>query len=276
MSIPGIRRIIGVHGAPRSGTSWLGQLFNSNEHVAYRYQPMFSYAFRDRLDAHSDASEISRFFVDLLHTEDEFVLQRGKSSLSGYELTFQKTSITHLVYKEVRFHDLLRQMLDAVPDFSGIGLIRNPCAVIYSWSTAAREFDPTWRLEDEWQHATSKNRNLAENWYGYRRWKELAMLFLDLRDRYPNRFHVVRYEDLVSEPESTLGMLYKFNDLPFTTQTREFLHQTHSRDDGMTYGVFRDPGNRSNEWRDRMDRGIIDSIYEDLSRSPLNDYLMPR
>jgi hypothetical protein len=72
--------IVGIHGAPRSGTSWLGQLFNSSEHVAYRYQPFFSYAFKERLSVRSGALEIQRFFDDLRNTEDDFVLQMHRSS----------------------------------------------------------------------------------------------------------------------------------------------------------------------------------------------------
>ena len=123
MSTPGIHRIIGVHGAPRSGKSWLGQLFNSSEHVAYRYQPLFSYAFKDRLDTRSSASEISSFFSDLLHTEDDFVLQRGSSSVAGYERTFPKEAITHIVYKAVRYHHLITQVLANEPTYMTIRLM---------------------------------------------------------------------------------------------------------------------------------------------------------
>src|SRR5436305_252996 len=100
-------RIVAIHGAPRSGTSWLGQLFNSSENVAYRYQPLFSYAFKQRLTSTSTRREIELFFDDLLFTEDDFVLQRGAASLAGYSLEFEKAEITHLVYKEVRYHCVL-------------------------------------------------------------------------------------------------------------------------------------------------------------------------
>ena len=83
-------RIVAIHGAPRSGTSWLGQLFNSSENVAYRYQPLFSYAFKQRLTSTSTRREIELFFDDLLFTEDDFVLQRGAASLAGYSLEFEK------------------------------------------------------------------------------------------------------------------------------------------------------------------------------------------
>ena len=60
------KNIIAIHGAPRSGTSWLGQLFNSSPQVAYRYQPFFSYAFRGRIDTGSDVASLRGFFADLL------------------------------------------------------------------------------------------------------------------------------------------------------------------------------------------------------------------
>ena len=34
---------VAIFGVPRSGTSWLGQIFNSSPMVAYRFQPLFSY-----------------------------------------------------------------------------------------------------------------------------------------------------------------------------------------------------------------------------------------
>ena len=273
MNVPGIPRVIGIHGAPRSGTSWLGQLFNSNEHVAYRYQPLFSHAFKNRLDEHSGPPEVSRFFSDLLHTKDDFVLQRGDSSLPGYELAFEKKTITHLVYKEVRYHHLIAHILDVEPTFMAIGLIRNPCAVIYSWTRAPREYDRTWRLEDEWRQAPHKNDNHPENWYGFERWRELALLFHDLQQRHPDRFHVIRYEDLVATPERALRQLYKVHDLPWTMQTQRFLEQSRRRDDGSAYGVYRNASADQEIWRGLLDEKIVASIETELGDSPLNRYL---
>lgn len=275
MSITGIQRILAVHGAPRSGTSWLGQLFNSSEHVAYRYQPMFSHAFKSRLNAHSSTSEISAFFNELLCTEDDFVLQRGSASLAGYDLVFRKEAITHLVYKEVRYHELIAHILDLEPTFAAIGLIRNPCAVIHSWINAPREFDHTWSLGGEWRHAPHKNGSHPENWYGFERWKELALLFHRLQERHPSRFHIIRYEDLAAAPEQTLRLLFNLHDLPWTAQTDEFLRQTRSRDDGSVYGVFRNASTLVKDWRGQLDENIAATIHDELEGGPLSRYLLP-
>lgn len=267
------QHIIGVHGAPRSGTSWLGQLFNSSECVAYRYQPLFSYAFKNRLDTCSSAPEVSGFFSDLLRTEDDFIMQRGNSSLTGYELTFFKEAITHLVYKEVRYHHLIAHLLDLEPTFMAVGLIRNPCAVIYSWTKASREYNHAWQLNDEWRQAPHKNGDHPENWYGFERWRELALLFHHLQEKYPGRFHIVRYEDLVAAPEYTLRLLYDLHDLAWTAQTKRFLQQTRARNDGNAYGVFRDASTFVESWRDQLDENIIAAIHDELKGNPLSRYL---
>ena len=67
---------VAIFGVPRSGTSWLGQIMNSSPNVAYRYQPLFSYAFKDYLDEQSSAEDIQHFHEELLTTEDEFVTQK--------------------------------------------------------------------------------------------------------------------------------------------------------------------------------------------------------
>ena len=269
----GIQRIVGIHGAPRSGTTWLGQLFNASEHVAYRYQPMFSYAFRDRLHTDSDAEEISTFFADLLRTTDDFVLQKGDASLAGYELSFPKREISHLVYKEVRYHDLIPRLLAVDPDFAAIGIVRDPRAVIQSWSVAPREFDGSWELAREWRDARRKNLGRGENWYGFERWKELTLLFHRLCEEYPERFAIVRYEDLAADAVGALSSMFAMLDLPWTQQVRDFARESHSRDDGSAYGVFRRPATMEGEWHGRLDAAIANEIVEELQSGPLQRYL---
>lgn len=235
-----IRRVVAVHGAPRSGTTWLGELFNSSPVVAYRYQPLFSHAFRGRVDSSSDAQSLASFFADLAATDDEFVLQAGSGRLAATAAPgFGKTSPTHLVYKEVRFHDLLPHFLATVPGLVGVGIVRDPRAVLASWKNAPREYDPGWSFTREWRHAPAKNAGLPENWYGFERWRELATLFLELAARYSDRFRVVRYEDLVADPMLQMGDLLSFCGLEMQAQTLRFIEDSTSRDDHDPYGVFK-------------------------------------
>lgn len=269
----GISNIIAIHGAPRSGTSWVGQLFNSNEHVAYRYQPLFSYAFKNTVNRDSDAAEWRSFFDRLLVTQDDFVLQRGAAALAGYELEFPKLEITHLAYKEVRYHEVLQNLLSRLPTVRGIGIIRNPCAVIHSWLHAPREFRQEWDILSEWKYAPEKNRNKPENWYGFEKWKELAYLFSTLAERFPGRFRIVRYEELLASTETVLADMFGFCGLQLTPQVVEFIQTSRRQDDGQSYGVYRRHSSEMSPWKKNLDSRIADAIKREIADTKLEQYL---
>ena len=68
-----IENIIGIHGVPRSGTNWLGQIFNSQPNVNFKFQPLFSYAFKDYLDENSTEEEIQQFFEEIAISDNYFL-----------------------------------------------------------------------------------------------------------------------------------------------------------------------------------------------------------
>lgn len=266
--------VLGIHGAPRSGTSWLGQIFNSSEQVAYRYQPFFSYAFRGRIREDSDAGTMREVFRQLTASRDPFLLQVGEGRLARETPTFPKQETTHLVYKEVRFHDLLPGLLGRIPEFRAIGLVRDPRATLASWFRAPREFDPGWDKEAEWRHAEKKNAGLRENWYGFERWKELASLFLDLAVAHEDRFRIVQYEDLVRDPRTQANALFEFCGLPFSAQVERFIGASTSSDDRDPYGVFRDRRRLGGSPRRRgVERDIALTIGSELKNTGLARFL---
>ncbi|HEX5757392.1 MAG TPA: sulfotransferase [Arenimonas sp.] len=264
--------LLGIHGAPRSGTTWLGQLFNSHPAVAFRYQPFFSYAFRDRVSEASSDAAIRSFFDDLLHSNDPFVLQTGKERLARDALEFRKEHASWLVYKEVRFHHLLPRLLSALPDARIIGLIRDPRAVLASWLRAPREFDAGWSIDAEWRSARLKNADKPENWYGFDRWRELAWLFLALSRQYPGRFQILRYETLLREPRETMHAALASIGLPFDAQVERFVAASSSTDSDDPYGVFR-VRQDSHGWRRILPPGIACSISEELQGTELAQFL---
>lgn len=265
--------IVALHGAPRSGTTWLGQLFNSHPEVAFRYQPFFSHRFRERINTKSSAKKIRVFFDDLWRTQDDFVLQVGEAALSKEPLQFKKGHPTHLVYKEVRFHHLLSTLLDRLPEVRGIGIIRDPRAVISSWSKAPREFDLAWDLEEEWRWAESKNRGLSENWYGFERWRELAEEFQRLEAERGSRFRIVAYRDLVEYTFEVIRDLLEFVGLQMSTQTKSFVLESTSRDDGDPYGVFRNKKELLGRWRRFLPPSISRRIEDEVAGSCLEKFL---
>lgn len=257
---------IAIFGAPRSGTSWLGQLFNSSPSVAYRFQPLFSYAFKARLNEKSLRAEIEAFHDQLLATNDAFVLQL--KNISGNQCPqFQKTKITHLVWKEVRYHYLIENLLRQ-SDIRIIGIVRHPCAVIHSWLKTPKEFNPAWNPLDEWRYAAGKNANQSQEFYGYEKWKELAFLYARLKADFPGRFNIVTYERLNSDTNQCVCELFDFSGLEVTDQVRTFIAASKSTASNDPYDVFRS-GQKNDAWKTELlpeiQRVILnDSDYKQL------------
>jgi hypothetical protein len=66
--------IVTIAGVARSGTTWLGEILNSSPHVAYRFQPLFSYAFKDRVGVNSTREEYEAFLRELRRATTFFLL----------------------------------------------------------------------------------------------------------------------------------------------------------------------------------------------------------
>ncbi len=54
------------------------------------------------------------------------------------------------------------------------------------------------------------------------RWRYITGIFLKMQRRYPDRFFLVRYEDLVLEPEETFQELCSFLGIPYTDRVFQF------------------------------------------------------
>ncbi|MBK9627025.1 MAG: sulfotransferase [Flavobacteriales bacterium] len=165
-------QLVSIQSVPRSGSSWLGQIFRSSDQVAFRFQPLFSYAFKGRLDPHSSREEILEFFEDIHRTDDDFVLQRDAAIHVDYPAVQEPATASHVVMKEVRYNNIVRNLLEQVPEIKVIGLVRHPCAVIDSWIHAPREFDPQWSIAEEWRLGAKKNQGRPEEFFGFDKWKK--------------------------------------------------------------------------------------------------------
>jgi hypothetical protein len=250
---------VAIFGVPRSGTNWIGQIFNSSPQVLYRHQPLFSYSFDGYFDEDSSSKEIEKIYSKLCCTTDPYVCQ--KQNISGNSTPdFFKTDITHLVWKEVRYLNVIPNLLEQ-SETKIVGIIRNPCGVINSWFTAPKEFDKEWEELEEWRNATKKNKD-KYHFFGFERWLEAVNLFLELEKAYPDRFYIQVYEDLLQNTGSEIKKLFNFADLAVTHQTEAFLEKSTSSPTNDPYGVFRSP-KTGYEWIDTLDPEIIEQIYSD-------------
>lgn len=251
---------VAIFGVPRSGTSWLGQLFNSSPEVAYRYQPLFSYAFKNFLNETSSTKSISHFYDNLIETQDSFILQ--EKNISGNSTPhFNKENYTSLVWKEVRYINILDNLLEQ-SDTKLIGIVRHPCAVLLSWFNAPKEFDSDWSLLSEWLLAEKKNAAKPEEFYGFQKWKEATSIFLALVDKYPNKVKIITYSDLNIYTERVISELFSFSNIQLTDQTLNFIIESKKRSSSDPYDVYRRKDN-DDTWKTKLDQIIIDRVFSD-------------
>jgi hypothetical protein len=261
-----------IHGVPRTGSTWIAELFNSSPHVCYRFQPLFSHALKGYLNESSTSTQVDAFYDELLVNEDAFLSQYD-ARMSGKLPTFEKKEITHVGYKEVRYHNLLPNFIRSSKDVKFFLIQRNPFSVINSWLKAPREFraDLGWDPLDEWRYALKKNLNQPEEFNGYEKWKEAALLFHYLSKQYPERVMILCYDELLSNTEAVVRRAFEFIGLDYTNQSDDFIKGSH-RVDEDAYSVFRH-GQTDDAWRLKLDKEIVSAITKDLEGSELKCYL---
>jgi hypothetical protein len=265
---------VALHGVPRSGTSWIGEILNSSPYTCYCYQPLFSYSFKDYLTPSSSLKDIDNFFSEISKTDDDFVKQLKKRELGAFP-DFKKESSTHIVYKEVRYINILLNLMRKSSDLHLCALIRNPLGVIDSWLRAPREFraDLGWSELDEWRYALKKNINKPEEYNGYEKWKEAAFIFHHLKTKYPERVHILKYIDFVKNPYQEASLLFKKLGLVMTESTKNFLDMSTSRTSTDPYSVYRDVQDDI-KWKKHLNPIIVEQVYKDLEGSFLREYLL--
>ena len=131
-----------LHSVPRSGSSWVGAVLNKHPEINYFFQPLFSNTFKPTLTEDSTYKDILTFYKELRDTNDPFVQQLR----FGEQNKSRNKSANNLLYKEVRYHHIIANLIEKDPTIKVIGLIRNPLAAINSWLNAPREI----RKELQW------------------------------------------------------------------------------------------------------------------------------
>lgn len=258
-----------IHGLPRSGSTWIGEIFNSSPNVCYRYQPLFSYQLKSYLGDSSSRESIYNFFDKLNLVEDDFLNQSVKRNQHKLP-TFKKNEITHVCYKEVRYHNILPNMVSKAVDVKFIFIHRNPFSVIHSWLNAPREFraDLGWNPLEEWRYAKKKNLNRPEEFNGYEKWKEASLMFHHLAKQYPDRVKILRYDKLLENTVEHVHEIFDFVELDYTGQTDYFLRRKQVPD-GDAYSVRRSR-QTDDKWQTKLHPDIIETIQNDLAGSVLN------
>jgi len=261
-----------IAGVPRSGTSWLGQIIDSSPDVTYRFQPIFSYAFKDAVNINSKREDYECFFAGIYESTDDFLLQTDKRKAGLYPTFEKRDNPEYLALKTCRYQYLLIKMLQYFRDLKVLGIIRHPCGVINSWLKNPKEFPKGADPRKEWRFGACRNKGREEEFFGFYKWKELAHLYLDLREKYPNQIYIIKYEELVDNPIVVSQSIFNFVGLEFTEQTESYLKTTHSVHQESRYAVFKNK-NVKNKWKRQLNSKIINEIFSDIKKTPLENFL---
>lgn len=263
---------VAIFGVPRSGTSWLSQIFNSHPDVCMRNQPLFSFGHKGKLNQISAQMEIHSFFEDIYHSKDDFTLSVSEVQKGIYPVFIKSKIQSHIIFKETRYLHIIENVLMKCPDIKIIGIIRNPLAVLSSWFKAPREFHPDWNFLDEWRFAPSKNQNKPEEFYGFEKWKEAAENFLQFENSYPYQFKLIRFDSLNRNPFKKTEELFKFCGLNLHNQVDKFIKDSKSIHSADPYSVFRSKAD-DRQWEKVLPYDIIKEVHKGLNNSPLQTFL---
>lgn len=263
-------KIIYIAGVARSGTSWLGQILDSSPIVKYRFQPLFSYEFKNWVNEDSTKKDFNDFFNKLYATETEFLTQKNKRASGEYPLFKKKTEPNYLVFKENRYQSIIEPMLRKINNLYLVGIIRNPCAVLNSWMKNEKEFPKGSDPLKEWRFGNCKN-NGIEDYFGYYKWKEVANLYLDLKDKYPDRVYVISYENIVENPLAKTEEIFKFIGLHLDKQTVDFIKDSTNNYNAGYYSVYKHSSVKD-KWKKELNDYIRSEVESDIKNTRLEQF----
>ena len=265
------KKVIALIGMPRSGSSWLGQIFDSSPNVAYRLEPVFSYAFKDAVDENSSKEDYIEFFKGIYRSSDDFLLQTDKRK-SGIYPTFSKCDRPEfLAFKTTRFHNLIRDMLKYFDNLKMISIVRHPCGAINSWLNTPGEFPSSADPMIEWRTGSCR-KTAKEEFWGFNDWKKVTLFHMQLEDEYPGQFKIVRFDNLVENTKELTGELFEFTGLELEEQTLEFISKSQSRHDEDSYSVYKSK-KVVESWKKSLPLHIQKEILDEIRDTKLSRFI---
>lgn len=267
-----IQRIIWETGLPRSGTTWLSQIFASSPATRVKFCPLFSYEFKDILNEQSGPREWRDFFEAVYRTPGEYLDQLHLIKENAIPRFIDKIDEPpFLVIKTNRYHHLTPTMLQKQPYVQVVVIIRNPCGAIHSWLTSPSEFPAGADPEKEWRTGQCRKGQVGEYW-GFDDWKKTTALYLDLSDRFPERVMIIRYEDLVANTVETTQDIFQHCGIPIGQKTLDFIKASQATESENRRSVFKKPELRD-RWKTEMNPAFVQVIQRELSGTPLELFL---
>ena len=256
-------------GMPRSGTTWLSQIFESSPDFVVRLSPNYSYTLKNQLDLGASRNDWSAQLSAALVTSDPFMTQNWRRETGELE-TFPSRplwTVGRLAIKDTRFHSLYQRAMELFDEAQLIYLVRHPAGAINSW-WRSKEFPDEAGIASEWRSGACRKKEGPGEYWGFDDWCSLTDRYLHLARQAPSRYRVCQYEILVRNPERVATELFAFAGYDLCPTTREFLLDSQSRHDDRTYSVFKDPS-VVDRWRSELPEAIQETIRIELAETPL-------
>lgn len=267
--------------AKRSGSSFVGELFNQHPDVFYVFEPLWA------LDhAALKSKKLNKTFVKNsitilngtmrcdFHTnhpgelsiKNPFLLKTAKLSRKmGYTDHAVRERIcnnfTYVVAKVIRIHDLnnIRPLVEATDiELKVIHLVRDPRPTERSRNRTRPNFNLIRRKGtdemDEIDLCDTLERNL-QFWRNTPPWLK-------------GKYKFVRFEDVASSPQKMAGELYDFVGLTMVAKVEEWIkkHTELKQSNSYAYGTVRNSAEVLESWRRDMDWGLIKKIQNICSK----------
>lgn len=256
---------------PRSGTTWLSQIFSASRDVRLKSCPLFSYEFKNLLDEDSTTSDWQNLFSAVYRTNSEFLNQEHLRRYGLIPSRNEECFGRRLFIKSNRFHHLTPNMLLLNKNVRFVYLVRDPRASIYSWISDPHEFPDNADPLSEWKTGCCRKTNNGEFW-GFDDWVNVTAQAVKLSDVFPQQHKIIRYEELVRNPNEVINALCEFFRLPFSDEMKSFIELSHSRHDSHKHSVFKDP-TKINNWRLLLDGSIANECERSVKGTPLEIFL---
>ena len=256
-------------GMPRSGTTWLSQIFESSLDFIVRLSPNYSWPLKNQINLASSRKDWIANLSSALSTDDPFMTQNYRRD-SGELSTFPPRSlqtVKRLAIKDTRFHDLYQRAMELFDEAQIIYIVRHPGGMLNSW-WRSKEFPSEADFATEWRGGICRKIEGPGEYWGFDDWRSLTKRYLALEKQAPERYRVCRYEALVRDREQIAEELFAFAGYELHPATSAFLRDSQSRHDDRTYAVFKNPS-VADRWRSELPEVIQEAIRSELAKTAL-------
>lgn len=250
--------LISLHSCPRSGSTWLQSIFEAHPNIKTVYQPLFSYALKNCINKNSTKKEFNKFINNIKKTDDEYCCMKSDYHTNNKKtdiVRFEKENIETVLMKHTSHHNLIENFIKLYPSIKIIGLIRDPCSVIYSQMNSKHE-----KLKD-WLDGKDKNKDEEEIFFGFNKWLEVKQIFYNIKERYPENIIIINYEDLVKNTINEIEKICKFCNLEFHKYMKNSIELMNSKNEEYDYSVFKKE-NTIEKWKGKLDDKIVKYINQ--------------